>query len=33
VGEKLIAIDKPEQRKENLVLQNKIYQPVIQERK
>lgn len=32
-GEKLIPIDKPEQRKENFILHNKINQPVIQERK
>ena len=32
-GEKLIPIDKPEQRKETFILHNKINQPVIQERK
>ena len=33
VSEKLIPIDTPKKRKENFVLQNKINQPVIQERK
>ena len=32
-GEKLIPIDKPEKRKENFILHNKINQPVIKERK